>query len=62
MNITFKLFFCWLIYKSATIHKIFAKNKEIKQKWTQTEKFGNYFCVIFECYYKSYSSGSKTGL
>ena len=42
--------------------KYLQKNKEIKQKWTQAEKFDNYSCVIFECYYKIFSSGRKTGL
>ena len=37
------------------------KKKEIKQNWIKVENFDNYFCVIFDHYYKSFVSRKKTG-
>ena len=41
--------------------KYLEKTKEIQQNWTETENFDNYFCAIFDCSYKLFISGRKTG-
>ena len=34
---------------ATTMHKIFAKNKSVKQNYTRTESSEIYFCVICDC-------------
>ena len=59
-----------LMYLSGNFHKYYLlqswtkyleQSKEIKQNLTGTENFDNCFCVIFDCYYKSFISAKKTG-
>ena len=41
--------------------KNLEQSKEIKENWTWTENFDNYFCLIFDHYHKIFISGKRNG-
>ena len=41
--------------------KYFARKAEIQKNWTEKEKFGIYFCVLFNSYRQSLIYWRETG-